>query len=45
MCGTARTSELGDCGRAGFTDDRRLEECRQIAVRRYRACLAGGDFE
>jgi type II secretory pathway pseudopilin PulG len=45
VCGAARMSDLGDCSRAGFADERRLEECRHIAARHYRACLAGGDVE
>jgi type II secretory pathway pseudopilin PulG len=45
VCGAARASDLRDCSRAGFTDETLLEECRQVAARRYRACLAGGTAE
>jgi type II secretory pathway pseudopilin PulG len=45
VCGAARANDLRDCNRAGFIDDTLLEECRQVAARRYRACLAGGDVD
>ena len=45
VCGAARAGDLRDCSRAGFTDETLLEECRQVAARRYRACLAGGAAE
>jgi type II secretory pathway pseudopilin PulG len=45
VCGAARSSDLRDCGRARFADETLLEECRQVAARRYRACLAGGALE
>ena len=45
VCTAARASDLRDCTRAGFTDEALLEECRQAAAQRYRACLAGGNVE
>jgi type II secretory pathway pseudopilin PulG len=45
VCTAARASDLRDCSRAVFADEALLEECRQIAARRYRTCLAGGDVE
>jgi type II secretory pathway pseudopilin PulG len=45
VCGAVRAGDLRDCGRAGFADEALLEECRQVAARRYRACLTGGDAE
>jgi len=45
VCGATRASDLRDCTRAGSTDETLLEECRQVAARRYRARLAGGTAE
>jgi type II secretory pathway pseudopilin PulG len=45
VCGAARAADLRDCNRAGFAEPALLEECQQVAARRYRACLAGGDVE
>jgi type II secretory pathway pseudopilin PulG len=45
VCGAARAADLRDCSRAAFADEALLKECQDIAARRYRACLAGGDAE
>ena len=44
-CGALRAGDLRECSRAGVTDETVLAECRQVAARRYRACLAGGAVE
>ena len=45
VCGASRAADLRECSRTGVTDEIVLEECRQVAARRYRACLAGGAVE
>ena len=45
VCGASRAADLRDCSRTGFTDEKMLEQCRQVAAQRYRACLSGAVAE
>ena len=41
VCGASRVADLRKCSRTGVTDEKILEQCRQGAAQRYRACLSG----